>query len=313
MFTKEKDREKQPSLASIQETLTTLNDFMLQSQQDATQQRDEIKAEMAEMKVDTGEMKDQMKEIKQALQDNEERMKAVEEKAEKVEKRIGYLEDKAASRYRGYDESITHLEMQRASYGLRFQNVIEEKDEDLKAIMADITGKILQMDPDDIKREIDEVFRISNSYIRRFNLPREIHIKFVRKSLRDDILHWSRAGQLQHQGKEIKILKQIPRRVRETRRDYHFLTKLLIKENITFRWLIPQGLSLTWKSTRYKLENLDQARDFYENSGISEMEQLTKELEAMQAEAMGAFTQVEEQDQGARRKQPQRETKKYNK
>ncbi|XP_070587029.1 vomeronasal type-2 receptor 26-like [Erythrolamprus reginae] len=112
MFTKEKDKEKpqQPSLASIQETLTALNDFMLQSQRDATQQRDEIKAEMADMKVDTGEMKDQMKEIKQALKDSEDRMK---------------------------------------------------------------------MDPLEIIKEIDEAFRTSNSYIRRFNLPREIHIKFL--------------------------------------------------------------------------------------------------------------------------------------
>ncbi|XP_070600028.1 protein inscuteable homolog [Erythrolamprus reginae] len=113
------------------------------------------------------------------------------------------------------------------------------------------------MDPAEIIKEIDEVYRISNSYIRRHNLPREIHIKFVRRTLRDDILHWARSGQPQF-----------------------------------------KGLSLTWKSTRYKLENLDQARDFYKNSGISQMEQITKELTALQAEAMGALSQEQEQDQG---------------
>ncbi|XP_070592976.1 uncharacterized protein [Erythrolamprus reginae] len=123
-----------------------MKEFMLKSQEDANQQREALKAEMGELKADTGEMKEQMKEIQQTLKENEDRVKAVEEKTEKMEKRMDYFEGRSDVRYRKYDESITHLEVQRASYGLRFQNIIEEKDEDLQARMAEIIGGIHQMD-----------------------------------------------------------------------------------------------------------------------------------------------------------------------
>ncbi|XP_070615326.1 chromosome partition protein Smc-like [Erythrolamprus reginae] len=279
MLAKEKEKEKaqsQPTLQTIQETLNAMKDFTLKSQHDANQQREGLKAEIGELKEDTGEMKEKMKEIQQTLKESEQRIKAVEEKTEKVEQRMDDFEDRSDSLNKRYDESITHLEIQRASYGLRFQNITEEKYEDLQAKMAEIIGGILQVDPLELIKEIDEVFRVQTSYICRHNLPREVHIKFVRKTIRDDILKWTRNEKLQDKEKEITILKQVPRKVRESRRDYYFLTKILIKENITFRWLIAEGFSLYWKSQRVKIENLEDVRQFYETSGICKFEQSMK-------------------------------------
>ncbi|XP_070586335.1 bile salt-activated lipase-like [Erythrolamprus reginae] len=206
MSTKEKEKEKpqQPTLITIQETLKAMQDFMFKSQEDAAQQREaikdeatqqreaiksdlaEFKTEMADLKADMGEVKAQMKEVQQTLQESEDRVKKVEEKTVKIEKRMDYFEGRADARYRRYDESITHLEMQ-------------------------------------------------------------------------------------------------------------------------------QGIALTWRSRRYKLENLEQATDFFENSGISHLDQSAnqqtaqqqlvqqqpvEELATQQAQDMGAAAFIAEQDQG---------------
>uniref|UniRef100_A0A8C6VDL0 Uncharacterized protein n=1 Tax=Naja naja TaxID=35670 RepID=A0A8C6VDL0_NAJNA len=61
-------------------------------------------------------------------------------------------------------------------------------------------------------------------------LPREVHIRFIKKIIKTQILQVAREKTLKYKGKEIVVLKQLPRRVREMRREYTFLTK----DNILF-------------------------------------------------------------------------------
>uniref|UniRef100_A0A2D4ID63 Uncharacterized protein n=1 Tax=Micrurus lemniscatus lemniscatus TaxID=129467 RepID=A0A2D4ID63_MICLE len=57
-------------------------------------------------------------------------------------------------------------------------------------------------------------------------------------------------------------MKQIPRRIRDIRREYSFLTKELLKRGINYRWLIPEGLLFTWQEQRHRIETLDKAELF---------------------------------------------------
>ncbi|XP_070584348.1 uncharacterized protein PF3D7_1120000-like [Erythrolamprus reginae] len=273
MLGKEKEKEKektptQPTLQTIQDSLALLQISIAVNREDAHEEakklyediKADIKAEMGDLKVELGDLKVELGNVKgsvqamdgkieviqQTLKENEQRMKKVEDKMEKAEQRMEEFEDQSNVINRGFDEAITHLELQRASHGLRFQNVFEEKDENLDSIMVEIIGEILQMDPQESIKEIDEIYRVQTSYTRKYNLSREVHITFIRKTIRDDILKWSRDENLKYKGKDIIILKQVPRRVRETRREFYFLTKILIQENITFCWLIPEGISLYW-------------------------------------------------------------------
>uniref|UniRef100_A0A8C6X6C3 Uncharacterized protein n=1 Tax=Naja naja TaxID=35670 RepID=A0A8C6X6C3_NAJNA len=66
--------------------------------------------------------------------------------------------------------------------------------------------------------------------IQKIQLPREVHIRFMKKAIKTQILQMAREKTLKYKDKEIVVLKQVPRRVREMRREYQFLTKILLKK-----------------------------------------------------------------------------------
>uniref|UniRef100_A0A2D4FVT5 L1 transposable element RRM domain-containing protein n=1 Tax=Micrurus corallinus TaxID=54390 RepID=A0A2D4FVT5_MICCO len=117
---------------------------------------------------------------------------------------------------------------------MRFQNIKEEKEEDLPDVMAEIIAKILRTEKEEIVMEIDETYRVQMNYARKHHLPRKVHVRLNKKSIHDEILHRTRDDPVEHSGKQIIVLKQVPRRVRELSRPYHFLTTKLIKY-ISFR------------------------------------------------------------------------------
>uniref|UniRef100_A0A2D4GT93 Uncharacterized protein n=1 Tax=Micrurus corallinus TaxID=54390 RepID=A0A2D4GT93_MICCO len=67
---------------------------------------------------------------------------------------------------------------------------------------------------------------------------------------------------MKYKVKEITVLKQVPRRIRDIRREYTFLTKELLKRGINYRWLIPEGLLFTWKEQRHRIYSLEKAELF---------------------------------------------------
>lgn len=92
-----------------------------------------------------------------------------------------------------------------------------------------------------------------------------MHGRFVKKLTRDEILKKARNEPLQYKGKEILILKQIPGRVRDLRKQYQFLTAKLIKRDVNFRQLVPERILVDWGGKRYRLDLLDKAIVFYDS------------------------------------------------
>ncbi|XP_026579414.1 transcription factor Sp4-like, partial [Pseudonaja textilis] len=74
---------------------------------------------------------------------------------EQTEKKVDTVEQKLMVANRNLEESIVHLEMERAAFYLRFQNIIETKDEDLLRTMSDLLAKMLQRNSQEMQREID--------------------------------------------------------------------------------------------------------------------------------------------------------------
>uniref|UniRef100_A0A2D4KTP3 Uncharacterized protein n=1 Tax=Micrurus paraensis TaxID=1970185 RepID=A0A2D4KTP3_9SAUR len=100
--------------------------------------------------------------------------------------------------------------------------------------MSELIAEMLQRDQQEIVNELDEVYRIHTNYMRRHKLLREVHIRFVRKKVKDIIYKITKNKLKIYIDKEIVILKQIPRQVREQSKDYKFLASLLNKQNIWF-------------------------------------------------------------------------------
>uniref|UniRef100_A0A2D4KFV8 Uncharacterized protein n=1 Tax=Micrurus paraensis TaxID=1970185 RepID=A0A2D4KFV8_9SAUR len=93
----------------------------------------------------------------------------------------------------------------------------------------------------------------------------------------DIIYKITRDEPLVYKDKELQTLKQVPKKVRKQRKDYKFLTTQLIQKNIIFRWLILEGLLVTWQKKRIKIDNVDKAQDLYEQIGGTVEESSSKE------------------------------------
>uniref|UniRef100_A0A2D4G0J5 Uncharacterized protein n=1 Tax=Micrurus corallinus TaxID=54390 RepID=A0A2D4G0J5_MICCO len=192
----------------------------------------EMKAEMEEVKrevkSDIQKLDERMGSIQDAIQKNDQRIKAIEKRTEQKEKKIDLVDQRMIGLNKDLEDSLIHLEMDQASFYLRFQNVIETKEEDLVTIMAELIVEVLRQDKQEIINELDEVYRVYTSYARCYKLPKEVHIRFACKKVRDTIYKITRDELMTYKGKEIITLKQIQGES-ENRRDYRFLATLLNK------------------------------------------------------------------------------------
>uniref|UniRef100_A0A2D4KB29 L1 transposable element RRM domain-containing protein n=1 Tax=Micrurus paraensis TaxID=1970185 RepID=A0A2D4KB29_9SAUR len=116
------------------------------------------------------------------------------------------------------DKSGLGWEIDKSEFYLRFQNIEEEKGENLAEIMTEILAETLEITTEKMMDGMDEIFRIYTRYAMRNRLPREVHIRFTKKTIKSQILQVAREKTLKYKDKEIMVLKQVLRRVREIRR-----------------------------------------------------------------------------------------------
>lgn len=159
------------------------------------------------------------------------------------------------------DATLT-LEMDRAVHDRRFQNIPEDKEQDLTELITESLADVLDMEANEMKRKINQAYRVNSSYARTSRIPHKVHVIFVRRVVRDRIFKITYEKLLTIQGKEIMILKQIPWKIRDIRRQYLFLTNKLNVKEINFRWLVPEGITVNWQSRRYRLDSVEKAKDF---------------------------------------------------
>lgn len=259
-----------PTLLTVHTTLTMIQETMMAMQEKMTTNHTELKTDMLglDQKMDV---------IQASILKNEKRIEKVEARLDQNEKKLEAVDQTLTAQNRDLEDSMIQLEMDRASYYLRFQNIVEEREEDLGELMAELIADVLQRDKEEIVREIDEIYRVQTNYARRNKLPREVHVRFARKRVRDILYNMTRDEQITYRGKEIIILKQIPRRVREVRKSYRFLAVQLNKRSILFKWLLPEGMLITWRGKKIKIDSLSVAQDFLDQLRGEEEEQSSKE------------------------------------
>lgn len=98
-----------------------------------------------------------------------------------------------------------------------------------------------------MRKELDVVYRMHTAYTKRSNAPPETIVRFCRRCTKDRVMKASQGKELEYQGKAFIILKDIPWKVRQLRKQYDFLVKPLREANIVYKWMYPEGLWFTWE------------------------------------------------------------------
>ncbi|XP_042300103.1 uncharacterized protein LOC121918061 [Sceloporus undulatus] len=63
--------------------------------------------------------------------------------------------------------------------------------------------------------------------------------------------------------KELEVFRDIPANILKKRQEYRFLTQLLQRLNIRYRWERIEGISLTYGQKRYRINSIEKAKDIY--------------------------------------------------
>lgn len=95
--------------------------------------------------------------------------------------------------------------------------------------MLDKIATLLGEQPEDINYSFESIHRVSSSYAVQKQLPRDVMVQLISKKMKEDILSKSYKEPLEIDGKSTKILKELPRKVINSRRDYRLLAQKLKK------------------------------------------------------------------------------------
>ncbi|XP_026537989.1 RAB6-interacting golgin [Notechis scutatus] len=101
------------------------------SEQELRQLQGHRKGNPTEERCNINKLEDKFDTIQQTMQKNEQKLEEVELRTVQNEKKLELMDNRMMTINKRLEEQIIHLEMDRAAYYLRFQNIIESRDEDL--------------------------------------------------------------------------------------------------------------------------------------------------------------------------------------
>uniref|UniRef100_A0A2D4PWK5 Uncharacterized protein n=1 Tax=Micrurus surinamensis TaxID=129470 RepID=A0A2D4PWK5_MICSU len=105
---------------------------------------------------------------------------------------------------RDLEEAIVHLKMESSAFLLRFQHIIESKEEDHPNLMTELLTNALQKTKQEMRNNIDETYRIFTNYAWRHKLLRKVHVRFTRKTVRDEVYGRTRDEEQGERNSDVK-------------------------------------------------------------------------------------------------------------
>lgn len=181
------------------------------------------------------------------------------EHAERVDERLNKIEENADLT----QNELILIQYREMEFALRIRGVKENQNENLRGDIAVDLAVALNCKTEEIEREIEKAYRVNSWVARQRKLPRDIVIYFSRRTRRNEIIQKFYNEKFQIAAQNVIILKEIPPKILRKRKEFAFLTEELKKRQIQFRWEIPIGIVVTVAGTRYRLNSVSKAKDFY--------------------------------------------------
>ncbi|XP_042309475.1 uncharacterized protein PF11_0207-like [Sceloporus undulatus] len=207
---------------------------------------DKLGGKIERISEEIGEVKKEVKEVKIRACDLERTVKSVKERLQQEEGRGMQLE----------------LKYREKRFKLR--GLSECANEKLEERIIPALEEFLELEDGKLETEIDRMFRINSIVARERKVPRDIVIYLLRTKIRDLIVQRSYKGKLVIENEEIQIFKDVPSQILKKRQEYKFLTRLLMKGNIEFRWERVEVVSFIYKQRRYRVDTIEKAKEMYD-------------------------------------------------
>ncbi|XP_067318470.1 uncharacterized protein PF3D7_1120000-like [Anolis sagrei] len=247
--------EKQNELKEDLKRIETKQETQQKNLQEEIQLlRKDLTSEVGTLKEEMNNMAIDIKKIKDDKIKTEKAHIELDQKIKKLELEITKTKDLQE-----------RLEMKDLESQLRFRNIIEEPNEDIRQIIIALTATMLNKEQRDLDLEIDKTYRITTNFSKKNKTPRDTIVLFSKKRTRDEILRINSNTPPIYKDNKVIIMKEFPQSIIAKRRKYFFLSDELKKANIKFRWEKPEGLMVSYKEQKHWLTNEEKARDFYDH------------------------------------------------
>lgn len=165
--------------------------------------------------VDIKAMTNEIEGIKKEMAEQNQNIKKVEEKAEETEKTVQDIE----TEIKANEEKNLKMECQATQLQLRFRG-IPESFKDTKEEMIELIADYLKKDVQEIRFQVDKTYRINSDYAHQKDLPRDIMVHFVTRSLKEELLRQQYKQPLEVEGEKTKIMRELPRKVLMLHKNY---------------------------------------------------------------------------------------------
>lgn len=213
--------------------------------------------------TELGDIKKELGTIKQEMSKNIETVQKLEEVTKELEiktKELTMADEKLSI-------MVEALSMDKQ---LRIRGLPEEKGENIYKKVAGIFSEFMEEQEEAMEDELDLVYRVNSTFAERKNIPRDVVVQFVTSRTKEDILRQQFKNPVEVDEKKILILKETPKKALILRKKYKRLTEILTKQNIRFRWELPEGLTFKYKGTRQMIKTEEQMERFIETNKFEE-------------------------------------------
>ncbi|XP_048339273.1 uncharacterized protein LOC125425739 [Sphaerodactylus townsendi] len=270
--TPEKSQDTEAKMDKLEQMISSVLNLQTETKEQIIRFQNETNEQFGKIEQEFGKIKQEMTNLKKDLKDNSGHIKKMDETLSHIKsalnehaEHIEEIEDKMDSykeQQEKHAELMAILEYKQKETYLRIRGLPEMDNENLLKRILPLLQQVWSLEEDDAVREIDRLYRVNSKIARDKKLPRDIIINCVRKSLRDEILRYHAATNIQLEGTNLIILKEIPTAIRRKRKDYNNLADTLRINNVKFRWNIPEGLSFYFNSKYHNINSAIKAQDF---------------------------------------------------
>uniref|UniRef100_A0A8C6XN85 Reverse transcriptase domain-containing protein n=1 Tax=Naja naja TaxID=35670 RepID=A0A8C6XN85_NAJNA len=145
-----KERPNPPK--DLQALMLEMQDMMIKNHED-------MKKEIGSVRTD---LKEKIQKIDEKFELFQHEMKKNQEKIIEIETKVN-MEEK-----RELELAVIHLEAEKAAHYLRLQNVKEDKGENLWMAISNIFADLLEMEKEELIKDIDELYRVQTNYLFKY-------------------------------------------------------------------------------------------------------------------------------------------------
>ncbi|XP_048343693.1 uncharacterized protein LOC125428106 [Sphaerodactylus townsendi] len=236
-------------------------------QKDNTMRFNELEGKLSAMdkKFNTvcTEINDMKSEIK-IIKDMSQKMMEIEQKCNQLQDHQNESDQRMLDwevEFKKLENQVLLTELHQKQNILRLRGVPEYEGEKTRKLIITNLAKYLDTEDDVMEEDIERAFRL-NQKPSGEGRERDILVFFARQKTKEEILKKNSKSKLKINSKEVLILKETPYKILKKRREYDFLTSVLRKTNIRYKWEDIDGLSLTYKERRMKITSIQQAKEF---------------------------------------------------